>query len=133
MKYVYELINTLGTVEYVGETETPEIRFRQHTRTKPGHRGHGNFYGRQDLTLNIVSGPLSKQEAKQLEGKLKKEYGFEWTEHTKCIKGGQANKGREIPWVDTSGFFKIVTCKHCGKQGKSGNIGRWHNDNCKHK
>ena len=26
---------------------------------------------------------------------------------------------------------KRIKCKHCGKEGLTGNINRWHNDNCK--
>jgi hypothetical protein len=27
---------------------------------------------------------------------------------------------------------KVVSCHHCGTEGNPGNIGRYHNDKCKH-
>ena len=86
--YVYELINLYGTVEYVGESKNPYIRFRQHTKWKP-NRANGKFYRRQDIMLNIVASFNNRKEALTLEGKLKIEYGLEWTEKTCVIKGGK--------------------------------------------
>ena len=84
---VYELINTLGSVEYVGVTNNPRYRFWQHTRRKDGR--HGQFLNRTDIFMNIVKETYDKKEALELEGKLKLEYGMEWTERTRGIKGGK--------------------------------------------
>ena len=55
MKYVYELINDKGIVEYIGESSNPTRRFYEHTGRKfRPKRGMGKFYGRTDLSLNIL-------------------------------------------------------------------------------
>jgi predicted GIY-YIG superfamily endonuclease len=79
--YVYQLINHYGTIEYVGETTIPKIRMNKHTKTKPGF-GNGKFYGRQDLVMNIVAVFDNRKDARELEGKLKLDYGMEHTERT---------------------------------------------------
>ena len=90
MYYVYELINHYGTVEYVGESKNPYIRFRQHTKSKyEPHRSMGIFHGRQDLILNVVSVYDNHKDALNLEAKLKKDYGFALTEKLGKIKGGR--------------------------------------------
>jgi len=68
MYYVYELVNLLGTVEHVGQTIRPKVRFAEHTRTKPGPKHwHGKFYGRQDISMHIVTIYATKAEALQAE------------------------------------------------------------------
>ena len=64
--YVYELINTLGTVEYVGMTSRPKERMRSHLNKKCG-RGTGSFEKRQDLIMNIVKFLNNKKEALDFE------------------------------------------------------------------
>jgi predicted GIY-YIG superfamily endonuclease len=81
-KTVYLLRNTnSGEVEYVGCTENTKRRFRKHIKDKPVYRnGDGKFYGRTDLELVEVKEFTDKKEAHLYEGKLKTQYGFEWTE-----------------------------------------------------
>ena len=81
-KKVYLLRNTnTGEVEYVGSTQNPKRRLFQHTKAKPGYsKGEGKFYGRTDLELVPVKEFTDRSEAFQYEGKLKLQYGFEWTE-----------------------------------------------------
>jgi len=86
--YVYELINHYGTIEYVGETIRPKIRMYEHTKCKPNGK-NGKFYGRQDLIMNIVAVFDNRKQARELEGKLKLDYGMEHTERTCGIKGGK--------------------------------------------
>ena len=77
MKYVYELINLMGTVEYVGETQNPKRRFREHTRSKPtSGLGVGKFYGRTDIFINIVKEFDNRKDAYDYQCKLQKEYGL---------------------------------------------------------
>jgi hypothetical protein len=84
---VYELINSMGTVEWVGETSQElRLRFKQHTQYK-----NGGFKGRSDLFINFVSEFNNRKDARELEGKLKLEYGLEWTEKIRAIKGGRKN------------------------------------------
>jgi len=81
--YVYEIINDNSQVEYVGYTTKITghgNRFYQHTKVKPGHSGHGAFYGRTDITFNIAYETESKRDALDMEGLLKLSYGLEWTE-----------------------------------------------------
>jgi predicted GIY-YIG superfamily endonuclease len=86
--YTYELINIYGTIEYVGCTYRPQYRLMQHTKCKP-KGGVGKFYGRQDLTLHIVDHFENRKEALEAEGRLKSEYGMEWTERTTLISNGK--------------------------------------------
>ena len=74
MKYVYE-IRENGIPIYVGESKNPQKRFRQHTIWQPSP-GNGTFYGRRDLELAIVAGPISVREARDLEDELKIKYGM---------------------------------------------------------
>jgi predicted GIY-YIG superfamily endonuclease len=84
MKYVYEIINTYGTVEYVGESVNPEKRFWQHTKSKRRHGAYGKFYGRHDLLLNIVANFETTKEAWHFQKQLQLEYGLKTDDaHTK--------------------------------------------------
>ncbi len=79
MKYycVYELVNLMGTIEYVGQTCKPKDRLYQHLKYKAIDRsGHGKFYGRADILMNIVKSNLTKKESLILEEKLQNEYGL---------------------------------------------------------
>jgi predicted GIY-YIG superfamily endonuclease len=68
--YVYELINTMGTVEYVGESTNPKTRLRAH-KCK-----NGKFHKRADIILHIVETFDNKVEAFEYQCHLQKEYGF---------------------------------------------------------
>jgi predicted GIY-YIG superfamily endonuclease len=87
--YVYELINLMGTIEYVGETYRPNFRMYCHTKVKPSTTGknrEGKFYGRQDLIMNIVAEFDNRTDALALEGELKVRYGMYWGERDRTIK-----------------------------------------------
>lgn len=92
--YVYELINLYGTVEDVGESYRPEVRFAEHTKTKPRDKYHGvgKYYGRQDLIMNIVAEFDNRKDARKLETELKISYGLEPTEMIRSINTGKRNK-----------------------------------------
>lgn len=83
-KTVYLLRNTdTQEVEYVGCTQNPKRRIFQHTKVKPCYsKGEGKFYGRTNLELVPIKEFTNKSEAYEYEGKMKKKYGFEWTERT---------------------------------------------------
>ena len=83
-KTVYVLKNTdTQEVEYVGCSQNIKRRLFQHTRVKPGYsKGEGKFYGRTNLVLEPIKEFTDKNEAYHYEGKMKKKYGFEWTEMT---------------------------------------------------
>ena len=76
MKYVYEIINTLGTIEYVGETQNPKRRLKEHTRNQPLQPGLGKFYGRTDIIMNVVKEFDNKKDAYDYQCKLQNEYGL---------------------------------------------------------
>ena len=73
--YVYEIVNLMGTVEYVGETYNPVYRWKQHTKRKPTN-GQGTFYNRADVFMNVVKVFDTKKEAFNYQCKLQKEYGL---------------------------------------------------------
>jgi hypothetical protein len=79
--YVYELMNLMGSIEYVGESINPYKRFYSHTKYKPGYKNqspsYGKFYGRCDLVMNIVNEFESKKEAFHYQCELQKYYGLE--------------------------------------------------------
>ena len=76
--YVYELVNLMGTVEYVGETTNPKSRFSNHkTKSNKVRGGGGKFKNRADIFFNIVKEFDTKEEAYDYQCKLQKEYGFE--------------------------------------------------------
>jgi predicted GIY-YIG superfamily endonuclease len=77
MFYVYEIINSLGTVEYVGQTSNLKVRKYQHFRKKPTDSSrHGKFYGRQDLFLYPVAEFNTQREALDYEDELTKFWGL---------------------------------------------------------
>jgi predicted GIY-YIG superfamily endonuclease len=67
--HVYELYNLLGSIEYVGETINTERRFREHTKSKTG-----KFYGRTDISMNIVKIFDNGKEAWDYQCELQKKY-----------------------------------------------------------
>lgn len=105
MHFVYELINFMGTVEYVGETKNPKKRMYQHTTWKP-HPSHknGKFYGRQDLIMNIVHEFTNRKDAVKLEGELKIIYDITWSEGIRGKNVGLSNS-ESILAYKTDGTF----------------------------
>lgn len=66
MYYVYELVNLMGGVEWVGCTENPKVRWKKHTGP-PQKNGNGKFFGRQDISMHIAATYAAKAEALQAE------------------------------------------------------------------
>jgi predicted GIY-YIG superfamily endonuclease len=66
MTHVYELRDGDQVVVYVGESKDPTHRLYRHTKCKPG-MGKGRFYGRTDITMNIVKSFEDRKEARQYE------------------------------------------------------------------
>lgn len=48
----------------------------------------------------------------------------------KNVETGQLTEARKKAWEAQK---KIITCPHCGKEGKKVTISRWHMERCKHK
>ena len=84
MKHVYELINTLGTVEYVGETDNPPRRFKRHLSKQ------GKFRGRLDLHMHIVNSFATKKEAYAFQNELQKAWGLQ-PDNERMARIGSAN------------------------------------------
>ena len=83
---VYEIINSLGTIEWVGVSYRPEYRFGQHTRTPSGR-----FYSRQDLIINIVAEFNDRKNALELEEQLQIKYKLQTDRSKKGFKTGAAS------------------------------------------
>jgi predicted GIY-YIG superfamily endonuclease len=76
--YVYEIVNLMGTIEYVGETTMPKRRFYSHTKIAPKKGlGAGKFYKRLDVFMNIVSEFDNKKDAFDYQCNLQLEYGID--------------------------------------------------------
>jgi predicted GIY-YIG superfamily endonuclease len=85
MRYVYELINSVGTIEYVGETIDTKRRFAQHTTWLSG-----KFKGRTDLTMHVVDSFVTKKEAYEFQNELQKFWGLA-PDNTKMSRKGETN------------------------------------------
>ena len=80
----------MGTVEWVGQTVRPKIRFWQHTKTpKNKTGGSGTFYGRQDISLHIVATYPTKAEALQAEYDLQVYWGLPTDNSKRSMKGSK--------------------------------------------
>jgi len=79
--YVYELLNSEGSIEYIGRTTLPKKRMWQHTKQRPikGY-GMGKFYGRTDLIMNILQTFDVSTHASHYETELKIKNGIPPTE-----------------------------------------------------
>jgi predicted GIY-YIG superfamily endonuclease len=104
--FVYEIVNTMGTIEYVGETYDIEQRFLNHISKS------GKFYKRQDIIINIVAEFATRKEAYAYQCKLQNEYGWE---------------------SDVEKLQVELTCPHCNFTSIGYGIYRNHFDRCKMK
>ena len=113
-KYVYILRDGNNNVVDVGESVKPTDRLYRKTRCRPSP-GQGKFYGRTDITLEVVAGPIDRPSALKLEGELKLQYGLEWTEvKLRSLTMDQANdiRSKYIP-------RKYSQCKLASEYGVS--------------
>lgn len=128
MYYVYELVNLLGTVEWVGRTTRPKKRFYEHTGAKFDGNGQGKFHGRGDISMHIVASFETKVEALQVEYDLQIFWGLtpdrDKTKHCNQPKGS-------LNWAAKLTEEKVVIIKQMLKQGishtdiaKKFNVGR---------
>ena len=84
MHVVYQLVNSKGEVEYVGNTKNPNTRLYNHTCI------NGTFAGRKDLSLEIIKSGFRKEKtAFNYQCKIQKELGFE-TDMEKFIRLGKS-------------------------------------------
>ena len=104
--FVYEIMNLLGTIEYVGETANIEQRFLFHISKS------GKFYGRTDIVIYEVGKFNNRKEAYAYQCKLQNEYGWESDLDKRQVK---------------------LTCPHCNFSSIGYGIYRNHFDRCKMK
>lgn len=83
--YVYEIVNLMGTVEYVGESINPKRRFYNH-KVNSKTSGNGRFYKRSDVFLNVVKQFDNRIDAFNYQCELQKEYGLPTDLETKYPK-----------------------------------------------
>ena len=88
--FVYEIINLMGTVEYVGETKNPYNRWKLH-KCNSKSSGSGKFHKRSDVFMNIVCEFDNKHDAFNYQCELQNYYGFK----TDREKISQINLGRK--------------------------------------
>lgn len=83
--YVYFMRSLItDKVEYVGTTQNPTQRLETHTTRKPSPKTRlGKFYGRTDISMEIVSTHHTLRDAMVEERKWKELNGLEPTEYTR--------------------------------------------------
>jgi predicted GIY-YIG superfamily endonuclease len=104
--FVYEIVNTMGTIEYVGETYDIEQRYLNHISKS------GKFFGRHDINIYKVAEFNTKREAYMYQCKLQTEYGWE---------------------SDLEKLQVKLICPHCNFSSIGYGIYRNHFDKCKAK
>ena len=107
MYYVYELINLMGTVEYVGQTKYPNKRFREHIFSSPKNIGKGKFYKRQDIFLNIVCECETENIARQIEFEMQNYWNLV-TDKSKCGPRGENQKNSKLTNDDVKEIKKLI-------------------------
>ena len=80
LKHVYLLRDGNGNVVDVGESYNPESRLYAKTKMASQSNRKTNFYGRTDITQEIVSSWPTEKEARAEEERLKRYYGLIVTE-----------------------------------------------------
>jgi predicted GIY-YIG superfamily endonuclease len=112
MKHVYELINTQGIAEHVGETENIKRRFYQHTTSKTG-----KFYGRTDLFLRVVNSFDTKKEAYEFQNELQKFWGLT-PDNRKMARIGEENPKTKLT------NEQVIEIRKRYVKGKGAELGR---------
>ena len=107
--YVYEIVNHIGTVEYIGETINPKIRLQRHKGNK-----NNKFYKRKDIVLNVVKEFDNKSDAYEYQCKLQNQYGF-INDRDKCI--GYGTQPKKVIAIDknTGKYFEFDSISKCAK------------------
>ena len=115
--YVYAIINSNGIYEHIGETNNPELRFKNHKSI------NGKFNNRQDIEIDILDFFYDRKLAYQKQIYLQKEYGLltDTEIHLTNLNSGLKAHNKEL------------CCPNCNFKGKGWVMHRWHFNNCKHK
>jgi predicted GIY-YIG superfamily endonuclease len=98
MHVVYQLVNSKGQIEYVGNTKNPNTRLSNHICI------NGTFAGRKDLSLEIIKSGFSKEKtAFDYQCKIQKKLGFEtdrekWSRNMKEVQK-KTTEQQKIPII----------------------------------
>lgn len=120
MYYVYELVNLMGGVEWVGRTIDPKRRFWQHTgtpRSKAG--GSGRFFGRLDISMHVIATYATKEEATKAEHELQIFWGLETDLSKKSMSGsknGHAKLNEDKVRQIKSLLAQKISCAEIGRK-----------------
>ena len=75
MYKVYKIVNVDGVVEYVGRTKNLARRYKEHVVYKSyGQHNRGKFYGRTDVTMELICECPNLIEARETEKNLQALY-----------------------------------------------------------
>lgn len=96
--YVYEIVNLMGTIEYVGKSCNLKARMANHKCI------NGRFTGRSDIFMNVVADFDNVSDAFDYECSLQTEYGFKSDRHSHTHKSSYGPPN-EILVYDLSGNF----------------------------
>jgi predicted GIY-YIG superfamily endonuclease len=100
-KYVYQLVNENNVVEYIGESFNPIARYKEHVHHKfRPKKGMGKFYGRTNLSLEVLAEFDNPKEAFDYQCELQKKY-FGIDDRDKAIQNGM--KGKEFGYLGAQG------------------------------
>ena len=103
--YVYEIVNLMGTIEYVGESTRPYERFINHTKHKGSpNNSFGRFYGRTDVFMNLAAEFDNKIDAFEYQCELQKQYGL-ISDRDKHANNKSYRKANIILQYDINGNF----------------------------
>ena len=125
MYYVYELINLVGTVEYVGMTKNAKRRMVSH-KCK-----NGLFHKRQDIFMNIVKEFNDTKSCFRYETEVKLYHGLVPSEHLTRRMNGINNSAKaviitNIKTGEVKEFYGLQNdCQNMGlNTGEAGRVAR---------
>lgn len=124
LHYVYVLKQEADDkIVEVGETTNVTKRLFQHTKVRPNkNHGHGHFYGRTDLRIEIIGTFFSRHYALAMEELVKLENNIPLTEYMRNRKGGLNAGPISMPKINRTKVLcpdgKITTVPHATKYCK---------------
>ena len=142
--YVYEIVNLMGTVEYVGESINPKRRWIQH-KCKVISNGQGTFANRSDVFMNVVNEFDNRRNALDKQYELQIEYGLKTdlekkryicTKETKlklsiAHKGNKYNLGKKLTIEHKEKLSNALKGKMIGDKNPMYGVHRKHSDETK--